>query len=79
MKEKRYTKDEFQMEVGSRILNLRMREGYNREELAEAVGISTKCLYEIEKGKKGFSVFVLYKITRILNVDCDFILTGLMR
>ncbi|MBQ7943929.1 MAG: helix-turn-helix transcriptional regulator [Lachnospiraceae bacterium] len=77
MKEKQYTKDEFQVDVGARILRLRLREGYNREEFAEAIGVSTKFLYEIETGKKGFSTFVLYRISKILNADCDYILGGL--
>lgn len=76
MRKKQYTRDEFQAEVGSRIYRLRLREGYNREELARSIGISTKFLYEIETGKKGFSALVLYRISRRLNVDCDYILDG---
>ena len=36
--------------------------------------ISTKFLYEIEAGRKGFSANVLYKISKALNVSCDYIL-----
>ncbi len=58
------------------IKNLRIRQGYTVEQLAEEVDISTKFLYEIEAGKKGFSAGVLYKISRALNVSCDYILTN---
>lgn len=77
MTENQYDKDTFQLEVGLRILGMRKREGYTREEFAELIGISAKHLYDIEKGKKGFSAFVLYRISRILNVDCNYILEGI--
>lgn len=57
-----------------RIKNLRIRQGYTIEELAEQAGISSKFLYEIEAGKKGFSSRVLYRLAKALNVSCDFIL-----
>lgn len=57
-----------------RIKNLRIRQGYTVEQLAKEADISTKFLYEIETGKKGFSAKVLYKISKALNVSCDYIL-----
>ena len=36
--------------------------------------IYIKFLYEIEAGRKGFSANVLYKISKALNVSCDYIL-----
>lgn len=44
--------DDFNIKVGERIEKLRKQKGLSREELAEMVGISSKFLYEIEKGKK---------------------------
>ncbi len=57
-----------------RIRNLRIRQGYTIEQLAEQADISPKFLYEIERGKKGFSSNVLYRLAKALNVGCDFIL-----
>jgi transcriptional regulator with XRE-family HTH domain len=62
--------------VGSRIKYLRETNNYTREAFAEMVGISSKFLYEIETGKKGFSIDTLYNISQILGVSCDYILTG---
>ena len=63
-------------EVGERIYLTRVMRGYTRDTLAELSSISTKFLYEIETGKKGFSAVVLYNICQALKVDCDYILTG---
>lgn len=55
---------------------MRVKNQYTREAFAEIVGISTKFLYEIETGKKGFSANTLYKIATSLGVSCDYIITG---
>lgn len=62
--------------AGERICHVRMARGYSREDLAELAGISSKFLYEIETGRKGFSAVVLYNICKALKVDCDYILIG---
>ncbi len=63
-------------EIGSRIKALREARGYTREELAERAEISSKFLYEVEKGRKGLSADTLLKISRTLSCSCDYILTG---
>lgn len=63
-------------EIGERIYTLRNRRGYTRDELAERTGISVKFLYEIENGKKGFSVAVLYYLSNVLQVDMGYLVTG---
>lgn len=62
--------------VGERIMIARTMRGYTREYLAELAGISSKFLYEIECGKKGFTVKVFYDLCTALDVDSDYILTG---
>ena len=62
--------------AGERILLTRIMRCYTREALAEMANISSKFLYEIETGKKGFSAYVLYNLCEALKVDCDYILTG---
>ena len=63
-------------EIGSRIKALREARGYTREELAERAEISSKFLYEVEKGRKGLSADTLLKISRTLSCSCDYVLTG---
>lgn len=62
--------------IGERIRELREIQNYTREAFAEKVDISSKFLYEIETGKKGFSADILFRISRALSVSCDYIMTG---
>lgn len=64
-------------EIGERIAYLRVVNHYTREALAEKVGITSKFLYDIETGKKGFSAKTLYLIAKSLGVSCDYIITGM--
>ena len=60
--------------VGKRIKRLRLKNKMTREELAEAANISVSFIYEIETGKKGFSVWTLRRLTEALKVDPDYII-----
>lgn len=62
--------------IGERIRELREIQCFTREALAEKVDISSKFLYEIETGKKGFSADVLCRLSRALSVSCDYIMLG---
>lgn len=64
------------VEAGERIRELREMQGYTREGLAEKVEVSSKFLYEIETGKKGFSADTLCRISHALSVSCDYIMFG---
>lgn len=64
------------VEAGERIHELRKIKGYSREQLAYKAELSTKFLYEIETGKKGFTAEVLYHLAKALEVRCDYILAG---
>ena len=63
-------------EIGKRIKSLREASGLTREELAEKAEISSKFLYEVEKGIKGLSADTLLKISKTLSCSCDYIMTG---
>lgn len=64
------------IEAGERIRELREMQKYTREAFAEKVDISSKFLYEIETGKKGFSADTLCRISHALSVSCDYIMFG---
>ncbi len=63
-------------QIGERIRELREIQNYTREAFAEKIDISTKFLYEIEVGKKGFSAETLCRIAQALSVSCDYIMFG---
>jgi len=69
-------KNKLYEDAGKRIQEMRCEQGYTRSKLAEKAGISDKFLYEIEKGKKGFSSDILFRIANVLEVSCDYILKG---
>lgn len=68
--------DEVYNEIGLRIMNLRQQHKYSREKLADMADISQKFLYEIEFGRKGFSVNTLKNIADSLETTCDYIVRG---
>ena len=63
-------------EVGRRIYNLRSQHQYTRSYLASQVNISPKFLYEIENGRKGFTVQVLLNLADIFGTSCDYLVRG---
>lgn len=63
-------------QIGKRIRELRELQNDTREAFAEKVGISSKFLYGIESGKKGFSADTLCHISQALSVSCDYIMLG---
>ena len=67
---------EFYTRIGVQIMNLRIQKHYTRESLAEMVDISAKYLYEIEKGKKGCSGYILYKLAQCLDTSIDYIINS---
>ncbi len=64
---------DFYKEVGQNIFFLRKKKGMTREQFSEALDISPKYLYEIEKGKKRFSAELLVKVAEISSISCDYV------
>ncbi|MBO6154129.1 MAG: helix-turn-helix transcriptional regulator [Lachnospiraceae bacterium] len=62
--------------IGVRIREVREEKHLTREQLAEQIDVSAKFIYEIESGKKSFSVDILYKFSNELSVSADWILFG---
>lgn len=63
-------------EIGHRIMGLRRDRKISRGKLAQMAQISQKFLYEIEFGRKGFSVNTLKNIADSLGTTCDYIVRG---
>ena len=64
------------IQPGDRIRQLREAKHYTRDRLADEVGITSKFLYEIEKGRRSFSAINLVGLARALSVSCDYIMLG---
>jgi len=65
-----------QKEIGQRISELRKSKGYSQDNLAKMLNISRPSLTQIELGKRNLSVIELKKITNILSVSIDNILSS---
>lgn len=76
MEDRKQKKFEIYKAAGERISHMRKKKGFSRDVMSTDIGISGKFLYEIEKGKKGFSSDVLLRIANYLGIGCDYIMTG---
>ena len=61
-------------ELGKRIEAFRITKNLTRDQLAAQTGLSSKFIYEVEKGKKGLSVDSLMKIGEVFDCSYDEIL-----
>ena len=60
--------------VGRRIRESRLSIGFTQEQLAEAAGLSTTYISNIERGLQTASLDVFVPICNALNVSADFLL-----
>lgn len=68
------SKDELIEIIGNNLQQLRIQNGLTQEQLAEMVGISTSFYANVESGKRGVSLWVLYNIAQCLNVSVDYLI-----
>lgn len=62
--------------MGRRIRTQRELLEMTREDLAFATDLSPKFIAEIEYGNRGISLGNLYKISQVLDVTCDYLISG---
>lgn len=62
--------------MGKRIQNRRKQLGYTQEQLAERMNVSIQMVSNLERGNKAIRIDNLMKLSRILNISTDYILTG---
>lgn len=71
-----FEKNEFNREFGKRVKLARKTAKLKAEETAEAAGISTQFLSDVERGKKGMSNYNVSQLARALHVSADYLLFG---
>lgn len=67
-------KNELMQTVGRNLQRIRLERGYTQEELSEMAGISTSFYANMERGKKGVSIFVLRELADALQTSTDSLL-----
>lgn len=68
------TNDELMMMIGNNLRKYRIENNLTQEELAEQVGISTSFYANLERGKKGMSIFVFRRLADALGISSDYLL-----
>jgi len=63
--------------IGARIKDIRNSRGITQEQLSERVGINTKYLSSIERGKENPTLKTLLNLTQSLDVNLDEIFSDL--
>ena len=63
-------------EIGERISKRRKLMGLTQEQLAEQMDVSIQMISNLERGVKAIRIDNLVKLSRILRVTTDYILTG---
>lgn len=62
--------------MGRRIRRQRETLHMSRAEVADLLNVSSKFVGDIEYGSKGVSIHTLYKLSQILNLTTDYIVSG---
>ena len=69
-------RQELLLGIGKRIVEKRLQLGWSQEILAELAGISQKTVSTAEQGQKALRAENIIAISRALNMDIEFMLTG---
>mgnify|MGYP003291381408 CR=1 FL=1 len=64
------------MEIGKRIQMRRKQMGLTQEQLADKMNVSIQMVSNLERGNKSIRIENLIKLSEILNISTDYILTG---
>lgn len=70
------TQEEFLLDLGKRIHDLRKSAGLTQQELADQIGVSFQCISYAERGEREPKSTNLLKLANVLHVSTDYLLTG---
>ena len=68
--------NDFNLDIGKRIRQIRESQGKTREQIAEIAEISPQFLFYIETGQKSMTAKTIVNIANSLNVSTDYLLRG---
>ncbi len=64
------------IEIGKRIQDRRRQLGFTQEQLSEKMNVSIQMVSNLERGIKAIRIDNLIKLSRVLGISTDYILTG---
>ena len=62
--------------IGKRIQSRRKQQGFTQEQLADMMDVSIQMISNLERGNKAIRIDNLIKLSQILSISTDYILTG---
>ena len=65
------------VQIGSRIAQRRKELNYTQEKLAEQMNVSIQMISNLERGNKAIRIDNLMRISELLGISTDYILTGI--
>ena len=65
------------MDISERLQELRKKEGYSQEQVAEMLGLSRQAISKWESGQGKPEIDNIIKLTEIYHVSADYILLGI--
>ena len=68
--------NDFNVDIGKRIRQIRESQGKTREQIAEVAEISQQFLFYIETGQKSMTAKTIVNLANSLNVTTDYLLRG---
>lgn len=68
--------NDFNVDIGKRIRQIRESQGKTREQIAEVAEISPQFLFYIETGQKSMTAKTIVNLSAALNVTTDYLLRG---
>lgn len=63
------TRDQLKKRLGSRIIELRSKKGWNQSDLARECGKDRQAIEKLENGKVNPTLYSLYEISKALKLD----------
>jgi len=63
------TKESLKKNIGKKIVELRLKKGWNQSELARECGKDRQALEKLENGKVNPTLYTLLEISKALNVS----------
>lgn len=66
--------EDIRYSVGTKLLNIRKKQNYTQQEVADIIGISRSALSYYEKGERAIDIITLYKLCNLYNVSADYLL-----
>jgi len=62
-------KKDLSKKIGQRVIELRMKKGWNQADLGRALGKDRQAVEKIENGKVNATIYTLYEIAKVLEIS----------